>query len=232
MKPWTILFSIFLKAPFVYAEEKISLQWAICDPTPQDTLAKLGLHEALPYKENPITYYDEYPPIHISSGLMFRTKTNKGQPLSTVKVRFPEVVPGVPDFVDCSWDYYGGNRPSFTCEKRCPLDSKIWHEEQVQFAERYGTVDWDKLRAYGPYQNAKWKVQVGGHKAKFDDVVAGELHLMEIEAKVLREEADDALQAITNYLNERSVVLCEPQEGKTMRLFRAMGHFGNGREEL
>lgn len=232
MKPRTILLSIFLKAAFVYAEEKISLQWAICDPTPQDTLAKLGLDEALPYKENPITYYDEDPPIHLTSGLMFRTKTNKGQPLSTVKVRFPEVVPDIPDFVDCSWEYYGGNPPSFTCEKRYPLDGKIWHEEQVQFAERYGTVDWDMLRAYGPYQNAKWKVRVGGHKAKFDDVVAGDLHLMEIETKVLREEADYALQEITRYLNETGVVLCEPQEGKTMRLFRTMGYLGNEREEL
>jgi hypothetical protein len=232
MKPQTFLFNVLLISPIAYAEGKISLQWAICDSSPQDTLAKLRLGAAPPYKENPITYYDEHPPIHISSGVMFRTKTNKGQPVSTVKVRFPGAVPDVPEFVDCSWGQYGINPPSFACEKRCPLDSKVWQDEQVQFAEQYETVDWDALRAYGPYQNAKWKVRVEGYKAKLDNVVVGGLHLMEVEVKVRWEESHDALQAITQYLSERGVVLCEPQEGKTMRLFRAMGYFSDGNEEL
>ncbi|KAJ5872304.1 uncharacterized protein N7529_004657 [Penicillium soppii] len=232
MKPQTFLFNVLLISPFSYAKQKISLQWAICDLSPQDTLAKLG-HNALPsYKENPITYYDEYPPIHINSGLMFRTKTNKGQPLSTVKVRFPGAVTDLPDFVDCSWNQYGNNSPSFTCEKRCALDSTIWQEEQVRFAERYETIDWDALHAYGPYPNAKWKVRIKGYKTKFDDVVVGDLHLMEIEVKVLREEAHGALQTITKHLKKRNVVLCEPQQGKTMRLFRAMGYLDYKNEEL
>lgn len=232
MKPQTFLLNVLLISPASYAKEKINLQWAICDLSPQDTLAKLRLGAAPPYKENPINYYDEHPPIHISSGLMLRTKTNKRQQFSTVKVRFPEVVPDVPQFVDCSWGRYGANPPFFACEKRCLLDSKVWQEEQVQFAEQYETVNWDALRAYGPYQNAKWKVWVEGYKAKFDNVVAGDLHLMEVEVKVPREEAHAALQAITRYLKERNVVLCEPQEGKTMRLFRAMGYFGDANEEL
>ncbi|KAJ5301249.1 hypothetical protein PENANT_c023G07812 [Penicillium antarcticum] len=232
MKPQAFFFNVLLTSPFTYAKEKISLQWAICEPSPQDTLAKLGRNASPPYKENPITYYDEYPPIHISSGLMFRTKTNKGQQFSTVKVRFPRAVTGIPDFVDCSWNQYGANSPSFTCEKRCPLDSTVWHEEQVQFAERYQAVDWDALRAYGPYQNAKWKVRIEGYKTKFDDVVAGDLHLMEVEVQVPREDAHGALQAITQYLKNRKVSLCEPQEGKTMRLFRAMGYIADENEEL
>ncbi|KAJ5771439.1 uncharacterized protein N7511_003490 [Penicillium nucicola] len=232
MKPQKLLFKILLISRFTYAKEKISLQWAICDPSPQDTLEKLG-HDAIPpYKENPITYYDESPPIHISSGLMFRTKTNKGQPLSTVKVRFPRAVSDVPDFVDCSWNQYGTNLPSFTCEKRCPLDSAVWQEEQVQFAERYQTVEWNALRPYGPYQNGKWKLCIEEYKVKFDDVVAGDLHLMEIEVKVVREDAYDALQAITRHLKKKDVLLCETQDGKTMRLFRAMGYFADGNEEL
>lgn len=230
MQPPRLLLSILLPSLFAYAE-KVSLQWAICDPNPQDTLTKLGLGTPPPYKENPITYYDELPPVHIKHGLMFRTKTNKGVPLSTVKVQFPEVVHDVPSFVDCSWDHYAFNRPTFTCEKRCPLDGNIWQEEQVEFAEQYGSVDWDALRPYGPYPNAKWKVRVAGYKAKFDDVVAGDLHLMEIETKVHKKRVDDAIEEVTDYLNERGVVLCEPQEGKTKRLFREMGYL-NQREEL
>ncbi|KAK2601905.1 hypothetical protein QQS21_004496 [Conoideocrella luteorostrata] len=228
---------LFFALVLVSAKKKVSLQWAICDPSPQHTLVKLGLDAATPpYKENPITYYDEHPPIYISSGLMFRTKTNKGQPLSTVKVGFDEETSDIPDFVECTWNTYGDNRPTYTCEKRCPLNQispgDLWCGEQVQFAQRYGHVDWASLRAYGPYQNAKWKVRIEGHKAKFDDVVAGGLHLMEIETKVPTARADEVIEATTRYLRDRGVVLCDPQEGKTKRLFRAMGYEGIEEDEL
>ncbi len=220
----------------VVAKEKASLQWAICDSSPQDTLVKLGLASTTPpYKENPVTYYDEQPPAHIYSGLMFRTKTNKGQPLSVVKVRFEDQTSDVPDFVECGWNTYGDNAPTYTCEKRCPLDSppkKIWKDKQVQFAQRYEDVDWAALHAFGPYMNPKWKIRVDGYKAKFDDVRADGLHLMEIEAKVPLAEREQAIERITSYLVDRGVVLCEPQEGKTMRLFRSMGYIGGDRLEL
>lgn len=228
---------LLLVAPLaaVAKKEKVSLQWAICDPTPQDVLPKLGLKTTTPpYKENPITYYDELPPSYISRGLLFRTKTNKGQPLSTVKARFLEETTDIPDFVECGWDQYG-DKAIYTCEKRCPLSSNsssIWCDQQVQFAERYQELDWSALTPYGPYPNGKWKVHIEGYKTKFDDVAAGSLHLMEIEAQVPLKKADDAFKKITRYLKKQGVILCEPQEGKTMRLFHAMGFIGDGREEL
>lgn len=227
---------LLLAAPFaVVAKEKISLQWAICDPTPQDVLPKLGLKATTPpYKENPITYYEELPPFYISKGLLFRTKTNKGRPLSTVKARFLEETTDIPDFVECGWDQYG-DKATYSCEKRCPLSSNsssIWCDQQVEFAERYQDLDWSALKPYGPYPNGKWKVRIEGYKTKFDDVAAGSLHLMEIEAQVPLKKAEHAFKKITHYLEKQGVVLCEPQEGKTMRLFHAMGLSGHGREEL
>lgn len=234
MKLHTLYTILLLATPFATAKEKISLQWALCDPNPQEVLQKLGLGTSPPYKENPITYYDTQPPVYISENLMFRTKTNKGQPLSAVKARFDKETLDVPDFVECAWDRYG-DEPTYTCEKRCPLDptaTTVWCDEQVRFAERYEDIDWSGLTAYGPYQNAKWKVRVEGYKAKFDDVAAGSLHLMEIEAKVPRSKGDEAFEEITQSLRDRGVVLCDRQEGKTMRLFRAMGYFGDERSEL
>lgn len=246
------------------AKEKVSLQWAICNPNPQDVLPKLGFAwDTPPYKENPIAYYDAQPPRHIAHGLMFRTKTNKGVPLSTVKAPLPEGVEA-PDFVECTWASYGENPATYTCEKRCPrvedgdIDgdgdgeddeddeddgydrddegvTSLWCPEQVEFVESVAPtpVEWSTLVPYGPFANGKWKVKVDGVKAKFDDVVVPEhgLHLMEIEAKVKASKADKARVAITEYLVERGVVLCELQEGKTKRLFRAMGYTDTEEED-
>lgn len=228
--------ALFLAAPFAAAKQEISLQWAICDPNPQEVLQKLGLGSSTPpYKENPITYYDQQPPVYISEdGLMFRTKTNKGQPLSTVKARFPDRTEDVPYFVDCSWDRYGDD-VTYTCEKRCLLDptsSSPWCDEQVEFAERYDEIDWSGMTAYGPYANAKWKLRLEGYKAKFDDVAAGSLHLMEIEVKAKKRHSKRVYKAITRSLEDSGVVLCDVQEGKTMRLFREMGYFDDERSEL
>ncbi|KID96007.1 hypothetical protein MAJ_08002, partial [Metarhizium majus ARSEF 297] len=234
----SVLYSILLFAlSFARVKNKISLQWAICDSTPQETLAKLGLDPTTPpYKENPIAYYDEKPPIHIFSRMMFRTKTNKGRPLSTIKVSFDEETANVPDFVDCGWDRYGKNDATYNCEKRCPLDpaspENIWRGEQVQFAERYHHVNWSALVEYGPYPDGKWKIRINGHKAKFDDVVVGGLHLMEIETRVPEKKARKFIRETWQYLSDRGVTLCNPQEGKTMRLFKAMGYTINEEGEL
>lgn len=53
---------------------------------------------------------------------------------------------------------------------------------------------------------------------------------MEIEAKVPIKKADKAYSAITQSLKDRGVVLSEPQEGKTLRLFRDMGYIGERAE--
>lgn len=236
MRLFTLLPSILLlAAPFAAAKKEVSLQWAICEPNPQEVLQKLGLDATSPpYKENPITYYDEKPPVYISEALMFRTKTNKGQPLSTVKARFPDKIKDVPDFVECTWDRYGDDI-TYACEKRCPLEpdsSRVWCDEQVEFAERYEDIDWSGMTAYGPYLNAKWKLRLEGYKAKFDDVAAGSLHLMEIEVKAHKSHSKKVYKSITRSLQDNGVVLCDVQEGKTMRLFREMGYFGGERSEL
>ena len=229
--------ALLLGAPFatVAAMGKASLQWSICDPTPQDVLPKLGIKSTTPpYKENPITFYDELPPYYTPKNYLFRTKITKGQPLSSVKARFLEETDDVPDFVECSWYRYGNNS-TYTCEKTCPRDpdsSQLWCDQQVEFAERYEDIGWSSLTPYGPYPNGKWKVRVEGYKAKFDDVAIGSLHLMEIEAYVPMKKADHAFEKITNYLKEQGVVLCDTQQGKAMRMFHAMGLIGNGREEL
>ncbi|KAE8157122.1 hypothetical protein BDV40DRAFT_59643 [Aspergillus tamarii] len=222
---------LLLAAPLVTAK-KANLQWAICDPDPQTVLQKLGLGTPDPYKENPITYYDTNPPVYASDGLMFRTKTSKGENISTVKVRFQQETSDVPDLAECVWDRYGEN-PTYTCEKRCPLqEPNIWCDQQIELAEHYEEVNWEELINYGPYPNAKWKVRIKGYKAKFDDVAAGSLHLMEIEAKVPKRKADKAYKEMTEYLKSHGIVLCGVQEGKTARLFRAMGYAVDERGDL
>ncbi|KAE8337961.1 hypothetical protein BDV24DRAFT_139027 [Aspergillus arachidicola] len=231
MKSYISYAVLLLAAPLASAK-KTNLQWAICDSDPQTVLQKLGLGTPEPYKENPITYYDTNPPVYISDGLMFRTKTSKGENISTVKVRFQRETSDVPDSAECVWDRYGRS-PTYTCEKRCPLrESSIWCDQQIELVEHYEKVNWEELMEYGPYQNAKWKIWIEGYKAKFDDVAAGSLHLMEIEAKVPKEKADKAYEEVTRHLESRGIVLCDPQEGKTARLFRAMGYTKDERDDL
>jgi hypothetical protein len=223
MKIYALLAILQLVAPSqAETKDEIHLQWALCDSNPQVVLQKLGKAELNPRKQHMITYYDTRPPIYTQQGLGLRTKTSKGQKISSVKGRFPKQTSDVPDTVDCLWDRYG-NDTFYTCEKRSPLDTESpWSDEQMAFADQYQDIEWEDLTAFGPYPNAKWKVKIEGHKAVFDDVATRSLHIMEIEVKVPKAEGDAVYQAITENLERRGVTLCGRQEGKTLRLFSAM----------
>jgi hypothetical protein len=216
---------LLLIVPFSLA--KVSLQWSICDSNPQIVLQKLGKDSGDPDKLDPITYYDTNPPVYTPQGLMFRTKTRAGQEISLVKIRFASnVFSQLRWRLACLWDRYG-DKTTYVCKVQSPVNgTRIWSDEQVRFAENFwGKIVWDELVAFGPYPNPKWKwLKIKGYKAAFDDVAARSLHLMELEVKVPKSKSDVAYQIITEYLRKCGVVLCDHQESKTMRLFRAMGY--------
>lgn len=234
----TALVIIFLPATLsAVLKEQFNLQWAICDPDPRDVLAKLGEGTPEPYRHNPITYFDTVPPTYVSQGLMFRTKHSKGEDVSTVKVHLNKGNVDMPSGVRCLWNRYGDDI-TYTCERRCPLcqnTTDVWCEEQLHFVERFQNVNWEDMVAFGPFDDSKWKLNIEGYKVKFDDVAAGNLHLMEIEAQVSGCEGDTAYENITEHLKAHGVLLCDKQEGKTLRLFHALGyptHDGQERHEL
>ncbi|KAF4490439.1 hypothetical protein FAGAP_10795 [Fusarium agapanthi] len=234
-----VAFALFVTSSLSRAtNEEIHLQWSLCDLDGEAVLEKLGEDVRPPYKRNPITYFDTMPPSHAQQGVMFRTKTNKGKPFSVIKVRLDEKPERIPPGAHCVYDRYGDNVP-FTCGQRYLLSDKttqeIWSDDQVRFAEKYDDIDWDGLVPYGPFPDGKWKLRILGHKAKLDDVVAGELHLMEIELSTTKAGSEKVYQEITEYLREHDVLLCDPQASKTLRLFRDMGYIddeGTWSEEL
>lgn len=225
-----ILFSVVLLvlSSVVTATDKVALQWAICSPTPADILYMLGEDDKPPFKCSPITYFDLICPVYTEQGFMFRKKFNKGKQISSVKLRFKNEPSNVPDSVDCRWDRYG-YQTFYTCEKRAPVNgTRVWSDEQAQFLEYYRSIDWEDLIAFGPYWNAKWKVEIEGHRAVFDNVVAHSFHLMEIEMKVLKDQSESTYEMATKYLKEVGIVLCDEQEPRTLRLLRALGYPVNG----
>jgi hypothetical protein len=207
-------------------KNKVSLQWSICDSNPQIVLQKLGKGIRDPDKLDPITYYDTNPPIYTSQGIMFRTKTRASQEISLIKIQFSKKILNVPHKVKCLWDRYG-DKQTYVCKLQSPVNGKkIWSDKQIQFAEHFwNSVIWNKLIPFGPYLNPKWKwLKIKGYNAVFDDVEALSIHLMELEVKVPKHEGDVAYQIITKHLKKCRVVLCDYQESRTMRLFRAINN--------
>ncbi|KAL4912348.1 hypothetical protein BDW62DRAFT_215089 [Aspergillus aurantiobrunneus] len=229
MTPLTLVALLYLVAlascrPKI--KDQVSLQWAICDSDPHAVLAKMGAQVRSPDKLDPITYYDTSPPVYTPQGLMLRSKVRGGREISVVKVQLAtsESNTGLHAKV-CRWDRYG-NKTTFVCKRQAPMNPRhLWSTKQRQLAEdSQSDVAWDKLVSYGPYPNPKWKsLHVEGYDGVLDDVAVQSLHIMELEVKVHRAEEESAYQAITGHLSARGVVLCDRQESKTMRLFRAMG---------
>ncbi|KAI9757838.1 MAG: hypothetical protein M1835_000631, partial [Candelina submexicana] len=225
----TCLTALF--SPPTLASAKIDLQWSICDTDAETVLRKLGEEGKTPYKAKPITYYDTYPPTYTTAGLSFRTKFKHHDPgylISLIKARFGAETDNVPPEADCIWDQYG-NASYYTCGLPSIVATadetvELWSPTQKAFAERYQHIDWDALVPYGPFMNPKWKLRILGHKGVFDDVVASPLHLMEIEISVKKRKGDKVHKKITKYLQDRGVVICEPQLPKTLRLFERLGH--------
>ncbi|MGZ3703541.1 MAG: hypothetical protein ACXVCG_15385 [Bdellovibrionota bacterium] len=235
-----ILFPLFaFSLPLsAHAGAKIDLQWSVCDASPEAVLAKIGQEDATvepsfgrsdssasPNKEKDgrITYFDNSRPAFLQDGVTFRIKGEEGAEESSVKIRFTSER-DVPE-ASCEWDRYG-KEERYTCEVTGDVkNSVIWTKAQEDFlGARYRDSDLSKLKPFGPYDNRKWKFKKGDNKVAFDTLDTREAgHLMEFSVKVAYADRDEVYKDFSHWLEKHEVILCEKQESKTARLFRALG---------
>lgn len=210
--------------PIAHAEDQIDLQWSICEIRAESTARKLDVTVSDGPKSGAITYFDSLPVRYLDRGVTLRVKEKKNTSESSVKVRFPDNRP-VSD-ADCEWDRYG-SQETYTCEATgSDVSHKHpWTDEQEKFADRHGRVEWNDLHAFGPYDTLSWKLQIAGRTAHFDTVIVNDnaAPISELSVKVPLSEGDTVYAAVASELRRRGVTLCDRQESKTIRLFRALG---------
>ena len=214
---------LFLFLPlFAFGDSKIDLQFSICDSSPEAVLQKLDQAKAKT-KESPITYYDSPLPQYLQDGVSLRTKTKKNANISSVKIRFDREVQ-IPE-ANCEWDLYG-TQEKYTCEVTASVHhpKHPWSKEQKLFLSRYyQESDLSSLQAFGPYRDRKWKLEHKGEKISFDSVDTDEAGpIMEISQKVPYSQKEETYAKFQHWLRKHGVVLCDRQEPKTARLFRAL----------
>jgi hypothetical protein len=200
----------------------IDLQWSLCEGSSELAAQKLGLEEAA---EASITYFENEPIRYLFKGIAFRLKqNNQREGTSSLKVR--QLSEAKPMGEDCQWDRYGAAR-YFTCEVRGKnaTTEDPWTKKQKIFAEEVEPIDWSNLKPFGPYRLRKWGGQAEGLKLVLDSVeLPGNYQpIIEASVKVPIPEEHSAQRAISALLKRQSVSLCEIQEPKTQRIFRALG---------
>jgi hypothetical protein len=212
---------LFILAAPAFASEITELQWAVCDTSPAAALEKLG-QEDWSFEESSITYFETKEPSYFAKGVSFRVKERNGEAVAIVKVRGDGAQPGSER---CEWDRYG-QQETFACkyEARRVREASPWTEAQKRFAEKFLPVDWASLVPYGPYPVGKWQGKLKKEKVSLEALRAGGAGpILELSARVDSSEAEEVYRKITDRLERDGVRLCRKQEGKTDRLFRALG---------
>ncbi|RZA07892.1 MAG: hypothetical protein EOP11_06475 [Proteobacteria bacterium] len=220
---WLFLFlalpSLSISAPA--ADEITELQWAICESDPAATLAKLG-EEDWREETSSITYFETKVPSYFADGLSFRVKEKNGAAVAIVKVRGDAAKPGSER---CEWDRYGAQE-TYACkyEARPSSETSPWTEAQKKFIEQFKPVRWAALVPFGPYAVTKLQGKIKKEKVSLEALrVPGRSSILELSARVSSAEAEEIYRKISDRLDRADVRLCRQQEGKTERLFRALG---------
>lgn len=211
-----------LLIPFLApASEVTELQWAVCEPNAGVMLEKLGQEDWLS-EESSITYFESKVPSYFAKGLSFRVKEKAGEAVAIVKVRGEGAEPGSER---CEWDRYG-KVETYACkyEARRVREASPWTEAQKRFVEKFQPVAWASLVPFGPYPVKKWQGKLKKERLNLEALeVAGVGNFLELSARVDSLEAEEVYRKISDRLDRDNVRLCRKQEGKTDRLFRALG---------
>jgi hypothetical protein len=217
-----MIFLAVLSTNAAMASDTVDLQWAVCDSSPHAVLKKIDEQDAK-MKPGEITYFESIPVRFTAEGISFRIKTEKGTSTSSLKVRFTEHQ-DLPE-AECEWDNYGGQE-TYACAVNSELSDgeNFWSREQLEFLARNSRFSSASgLKSFGPYETKKWKFKHEGNKVNFDNVKTPVGNLMEFSLKVPYEERKAAAEEFGAWLNENGITLCQEQEGKTLRLLRALG---------
>jgi hypothetical protein len=193
--------------------ETVDLQWAICESQPQAIAEDMKLE---PQKTKHLSYYEEQGFTLRARGVYLKTSKKKNKLESEVKIQSESDYPGA----SCELDRYGNK-----ITRKCSLEEsskELWSGEQMRMAEsRAGSIAWNRLTEYGPFEELRWKGTIADYEASMEALYPdGQAPISEISVKIKEAQAEQAYREVNAFLLRKKITLCSQQEGKADRLFR------------
>lgn len=210
--------------------DDIELQWAVCEPTADSFLKKIGLNSEFKSTSTQ-TYFDTIDLRLLQSGMAARQTRKlhdmKSEYKTKVKIEFRSESEIDWKLIaqlggSCEYDQYGTlSRPRCTIANKYATPDDPWSAEQefIVQALRPG-IKLEDLKSWGPFRVQEWSAELSksGNELTISEMETRTGKLVEVSLRIPVENSDDLYSQFSSFFVSRGVCLARLQQGMFERV--------------